>query len=73
MKVSSEDLFDMGIADKIINEPLGGAHNNYSEMSKIIKNLILTEIAKLKQLSINELISKRMSKYDKIGVFDNNE
>ena len=73
MKVSSEDLLDMGIADGIINEPLGGAHNNYAEMSNIIKNIIIKEINILLELSTEELINKRIDKYNQIGVFDNNE
>ena len=73
MKVSSEDLLEMGIADKIINEPLGGAHNNYSEMASIIKDLIIKEISNLKNLSIDDLIHNRMKKYDNIGVFSSNE
>ena len=73
MKVSSEDLFEMGIADKIINEPLGGAHNNYSEMASIIKDLIIKEISNLKNFSIDDLIHNRMKKYDNIGVFSSNE
>jgi len=50
MKVSSDDLLEMGIADKIINEPLGGAHNNYKEMASILKNVILEETNKLLQI-----------------------
>ena len=73
MKVSSDDLLEMGIADSIINEPLGGAHNNYSEMSDIIKQVILKETKKLKALTVDELVSSRMKKYDKIGVFDLND
>ena len=73
MKVSSEDLLEMGIADKIINEPLGGAHNNYSEMASIIKDLIIKEISNLKNFSIDDLIYNRIKKYDNIGVFSSDE
>ena len=67
MKVSSEDLFNMGIADKIIKEPFGGAHNNYKEMADIIKSLIISEINILKKVSKDKLIDDRMKKYNDIG------
>jgi len=67
MKVSSNDLFEMGIADKIIKEPIGGAHNNKEEIADIIKHLILKETQALQKLSIDELIQKRIEKYNNIG------
>jgi len=73
MRVSSEDLLEMGIADGIVNEPLGGAHNNYEEMSNIIKALILKETNALLKFTEDELINNRIDKYNKIGVFNNNE
>ena len=73
MKVSSEDLLDMGIADEIISEPLGGAHNNYNEMASIIKQVIIKECSILQSLSVDDLISNRMNKYDNIGVINSNE
>ena len=73
MKVSSDDLLEMGIADKIINEPLGGAHNNYNEMATILKNTILEESDKLLKLSKEELINNRNDKYNNIGHIGQNE
>tara|TARA_B100000029_G_C17594184_1_gene963514 strand:- start:680 stop:1642 length:963 start_codon:yes stop_codon:yes gene_type:complete len=73
MKVASEDLFEMGIADKIIKEPFGGAHNNYNEMAQILKDVIINEIKILKKLSIKELIKNRLDKYNNIGHINNNE
>ena len=73
MKVSSDDLLEMGIADGIINEPLGGAHNNYIETANIIKSLIIDEVKKLKDLNVEDLISNRMQKYDNIGIYESNE
>ena len=73
MKVSSDDLLEMGIADGIVNEPLGGAHNNYIETANIIKSLIINEVKKIKALNVEDLISNRMKKYDNIGIYESNE
>ena len=67
MKVSSLDLYEMGIADEIIKEPLGGAHRDLIESATNLKDAILRNLKKLNEYSISELIKNRKFKYDKIG------
>lgn len=70
MKVTAEDLFDLGIADKIIPEPDGGAHLNYDASADIMKNVVLEEYDALKTKTNEELINDRMVKYEKMGRWD---
>ena len=72
MKVTSIDLYEMGIADEIIKEPLGGAHRDYEESAKNVKESIINNIENLKQLSPEILIEQRKFKYDKIGAWTTN-
>lgn len=67
MKVTAQDLYDFGIADKIIPEPEGGAHLNYNESATIMKDLVLEEYASLKVKTNKELIEDRMEKFEKMG------
>ena len=67
MKVSSGDLYDMGIADDIIKEPLGGANNDYSRAAKYLKDKFLSTLDELALLSKEDLINQRIEKYDKMG------
>ncbi len=67
MKVSSYDLYDMKIADYIIKEPIGGAHSDYIESAKSVKNIFLKFLSELKDADSDTLISNRMEKYDKMG------
>ena len=67
MKVSSLDLLDMGIADEIISEPLGGANVNYKEAAFNLKKSLLETLEELNLLSKTELINQRILKYDKMG------
>ena len=67
MKVSSEDLLEMGIADDIIKEPLGGANNDYDSSANYLKEKFLDTLDELKSFSKDELINKRIEKYDKMG------
>ena len=67
MKVTSKDLLDMGIADKIIDEPNGAAHIDPISTSKEIKKEIFKVYNDIKDISSSDLISRRMDKYNNIG------
>ncbi|MDK2977177.1 MAG: acetyl-CoA carboxylase carboxyl transferase subunit alpha [Candidatus Marinimicrobia bacterium] len=70
MKVTAQDLFDMGIADRVVPEPLGGAHRNPLKMAEILKDVILEELHTLKQFTQEELLKKRLDKYSQVGIYD---
>ena len=70
MKVTAQDLYEMGICDRIIKEPLGGAHRNNDKMAEILKKVILEELNRLLTLNTNELLDHRLKKYEKIGVWE---
>ena len=71
MKVTSKDLLEMGIADKIINEPNGAAHIDPSSTSIELKKEILDTYNEIKEIPSKELIAKRMQKYNNIGEWTN--
>ena len=67
MKVTSSDLFNMGIVDKIIDEPNGAAHIDPEAASSELKKEILNVYEDLKKKNAEKLINDRMIKYNKIG------
>ena len=67
MKVTSKDLYEMKIADVVVEEPNGAAHIDPISAANELKKNILNEYSKLKQLSDKELINNRVEKYNKIG------
>jgi acetyl-CoA carboxylase carboxyl transferase subunit alpha len=69
MKLTSFDLEEYGIIDRIIKEPLGGAHFNKKETFKNTKQAILEELHKLKRFTGIERRDKRIGKYRDFGFF----
>ena len=69
MKVTPEDLMDMGICDRIIEEPLGGAHRELDEMAITLKKVLLEEISNLKDVDPNSFLERRINRYEKMGVY----
>ena len=69
LKITAKDIVDLGIADKIIPEPLGGAHNNWSETAETIKENLLKEIRKLHKLNDDQIKNERYEKFRSFGKF----
>ncbi len=63
MKATAKDLKDLGIIDKIIKEPEGGAQNDFEKVAKDIKKYILKSIKELEKLSEKELLENRYKKF----------
>jgi len=69
LKLTATDMKKLKIIDKIIKEPLGGAHSNREKTFEIVTKSILAELEELKKLSPEELVQKRMQKFVDIGVY----
>ena len=63
LRVTAQDCLKFKIIDEIIEEPIGGAHRNQQVMSDDLKKTILRNLNLLKDININELITKRNSRY----------
>ena len=68
LKLTADDMKGNKLIDGIIKEPLGGAHTDPEAMYDILKEELLSQIGKLKEMDVDKLISKRMSKFEKMGV-----
>jgi|TARA_Y100000310_G_scaffold137023_1_gene135931 acetyl-CoA carboxylase carboxyl transferase subunit alpha len=69
MKVTPDDLMNMGICDRIVKEPLGGAHREFDEMAATLKRVILEEIESLKDVDPVTFLERRIDRYEKMGVY----
>lgn len=70
MKPTARDMFENGLVDGIVEEPLGGAHLDWEEMAKRLKRRIISEINELQKLSPEARIDSRIEKFCKMGVFE---
>ncbi len=70
LKLTAEDNLRLKIIDGIIEEPLGGAHQDGETAINTVKSQILKDIDYYQQIDIDELIEKRMDKFTSMGVYD---
>ncbi|NLM80671.1 MAG: acetyl-CoA carboxylase carboxyltransferase subunit alpha, partial [Clostridiales bacterium] len=67
MKLTSYDLLEMGIIDKLFGEPKGGLDMNSRSIYQRIKNTLKIELELLSKLNRRALIEQRYKKYRRIG------
>jgi|TARA_B110000116_G_scaffold202971_1_gene177996 acetyl-CoA carboxylase carboxyl transferase subunit alpha len=68
LKLTAKDMKKNGLVDKIIKEPLSGAHTDPDSTYKIVKKEIINSINILQKVSIKKLTQQRMDKFCKMGV-----
>ncbi|MEH6549553.1 MAG: acetyl-CoA carboxylase carboxyltransferase subunit alpha [Pseudomonadales bacterium] len=67
MGVTSSVLQELGIVDSTIKEPMGGAHRDIDEMANRIKNHLVSQLAKLKELPLDDLLTQRYQRLMSYG------
>jgi acetyl-CoA carboxylase carboxyl transferase subunit alpha len=69
LKLTAPDLLEQGIIDRIIPEPLGGAHKNHKEITETLKAALIEELDKLIKVNPDKLVDARIEKFGKMGVY----
>jgi acetyl-CoA carboxylase carboxyl transferase subunit alpha len=69
LKVTSGDLAALGIVDKVIPEPNGGAHNDPAAAAEVVKKEIMTALDQLGRIPVDELLLNRLRKYRAMGEY----
>lgn len=69
LKLTATDLLEQKIIDRIIPEPLGGAHKNSKQAAENLKNALLEELAVLVKIKPDKLIQNRIDKFGSMGPF----
>lgn len=69
LKLTGKDLIKLGVVDAIIPEPIGGAHNDVEQTSKILKEQLLSELKRFDNMTEDEIVNARYNKFRNLGVF----
>jgi acetyl-CoA carboxylase carboxyl transferase subunit alpha len=68
MKITATDLKKFGIVDRIIPEPLGGAHRDHKAAADALKVAMVEALSALRALSLTQLLDRRYAKFRDIGL-----
>jgi len=69
LKLTAPDLLEQKIIDRIIPEPLGGAHKKHEDAAQILKEALKEELEQLVKIKPEKLIENRLEKFGRMGAF----
>jgi acetyl-CoA carboxylase carboxyl transferase subunit alpha len=70
LKPTPQDLLEIGICDRIIEEPNGGAHRDFEASAESLRGVLNEELNTLLNINKNEFLGNRIKKYDTLGFFE---
>jgi acetyl-CoA carboxylase carboxyl transferase subunit alpha len=68
LKLTAPDLKRLGLADEIVAEPQGGAHNDYGLAADAAGAALRRHLDALEQIPVDRLVEERYQRYRKIGI-----
>jgi acetyl-CoA carboxylase carboxyl transferase subunit alpha len=67
MRITAQDLQSLGVVDRIVAEPVGGAHRDPEAAMRSLKDAVLEELTGCGSLGPRELVAQRRAKFLAIG------
>lgn len=68
--LTARRLHSLGLVDKVVREPIGGAHRNPKQMARRLKAVLLNELDALSQVPIDELLQRRYRRLRSYGAYE---
>jgi len=66
LKLCAHDAIKYGLADKLVEEPLGGAHRDIDAMVELLRDSLRSELASLTKINQGELLDRRYLRLTKM-------
>ena len=69
LKITANDLHELGLVDEVVPEPFGGAHNDHDAMADILRDKLITNLEVLQKMDPEQRLKERYQKYRRFGQF----
>ena len=69
MRMTARELKGFGIIDEVVPEPLGGAHQDWDEAARLLKDAVMANYRALAGQTGSELVDGRVSRFEEIGAY----
>ncbi|OGW80859.1 MAG: acetyl-CoA carboxylase carboxyltransferase subunit alpha [Omnitrophica bacterium RIFCSPLOWO2_12_FULL_44_17] len=70
LRLTGNDLLDLGVIDEVVKEPLGGAHRDFESAARNLGESIENALKKLSKMTDKELLDFRYQKFRRMGAFE---
>ena len=68
--LTAKRLKELGLVDKVVREPIGGAHRNPMQMARRLKAVLMNELDALEQLPVEDLLQRRYERLRAYGAYE---
>ena len=68
--LTAKRLLELGLIDKIVREPIGGAHRNPKQMATRLKAVLINELDALEGVPTDELLQRRYERLRGYGAYE---
>jgi acetyl-CoA carboxylase carboxyl transferase subunit alpha len=68
--ITAKRLLSLGLVDKVIREPIGGAHRNPKQMATRLKAVLMNELDALEELPMDALLKQRYERLRGYGAYE---
>jgi len=69
MKITAPDLLELGVVDRVVDEPAGGAHQDPRAAAKLVDAALTDALATLLQMTPDDLVEQRYKRFRAIGAY----
>ena len=69
LRLTSQDLEELGVADEVIPEPPGGAHREWDGAAMALREALPRHLGELSRLDREELVRRRHAKFEAMGAW----
>lgn len=69
LRLTAPDLLEQKVIDRIVPEPLGGAHKDQELAASILKKVLIEELQQLEKIKPEKLVDMRLEKFGKMGAW----
>jgi acetyl-CoA carboxylase carboxyl transferase subunit alpha len=69
LKITAKDLDEMGIIDRIVPEPDGGAHTDHLEAARLLDIELRKTLDEIRQMNVQQMLDGRYDKFRKMAQY----
>ena len=73
LRLTSSDLFELGVADEVVPEPTGGAHADWDGVMRSVRKALSRNLRELVGMDPVGLVERRWAKYESLGAWTEKE
>jgi acetyl-CoA carboxylase carboxyl transferase subunit alpha len=67
LKITAEDLLNLGLIDAIVPEPSGGAHNDFDRATSLVDQALMQALSEVAPMSVDQRLAARYDKFRRMG------